>query len=429
MKPVLQVALDFVDLARAMKVAREAAAAGIGVFEAGTPLIKACGLEAVRALRKEFPRAKIVADMKIMDAGRTEAEIAFKAGANVVTVMGGASDATIREAVEAAANYGGEVMADLMEAAATLKRAKRIERLGVAALGVHLPIDEQMEGKIEFSFLKEVVANVTIPVAIAGGINSENVVAAVKAGASILIVGGAVTKASDTGKEIGRILKAVGTGKAVPTVLYRRVSEEHIREILLLVSAANISDALHRRGWLEGIHPVVSSVKMAGPAITVRTLPGDWAKPVEAVDMAGEGDVIVIDAGGVPPAVWGELATTSCVGRKVAGVVINGMARDIGDIRKLKFPLFAKLTGPQAGEPKGFGEINVPLRIGGVSVNPGDWIAGDDDGVVVIPKEQIVETVNRAMDVLEKENRIRTEIGDGNTLSGVMELLKWEKPK
>jgi len=94
---------------------------------------------------------------------------------------------------------------------------------------------------------------------------------------------------------------------------------------------------------------------------------------------------------------------------------------------KLKFPAYAKMITPTCGEPKGFGEIGVPIRIGKVKVFTGDWIVGDEDGVVVIPKDKAVEIANRAMDVLERENRIREEIKEGGTLSSVMELLRWEK--
>ena len=82
---------------------------------------------------------------------------------------------------------------------------------------------------------------------------------------------------------------------------------------------------------------------------------------------------------------------------------------------------------PNAGEPKGFGEINVPVMVGGISVFPGDWMVGDDDGVMVIPSDKVVEIANRAMDVLEKENRLRAEIQAGSTLSQVAYLEKWEK--
>ncbi|HLD28746.1 MAG TPA: bifunctional hexulose-6-phosphate synthase/ribonuclease regulator, partial [bacterium] len=128
------------------------------------------------------------------------------------------------------------------------------------------------------------------------------------------------------------------------------------------------------------------------------------------------------------PAVWGELATHSARIKGIAGVVIWGGIRDVGEIRKLEFPSWAKIITPQAGEPRGLGEMSVPLQLGGVLVKPGDWIAGDADGLMLIPKEQAAETANRAMDVLEKENRIRSEImKKRKSLAEVTELLKWEK--
>ncbi len=428
--PVIQVALDFTELKRALKVADEASACGLRWIEAGTPLIKSEGLSAVRSLRKQFPDAKIIADMKIMDTGRVEAEMAFKSGADIVVVMGNASDPTIAEAVEASANYGGEVMVDLLEDAATVKRAREVERLGAHYIGVHIPIDRQMTGNISFGLLREVVRAVKVPVAIAGGLNSENIVDAVNAGASILIIGGSITKSERIRESIELIQKAVATKKKIKTALYKRTSLDNVKETLLKVSTANVSDALHRRGWIHGLMPVLKgNFRVAGSVITVRTYPGDWAKPVEAIDIAREGDIIVIDAGGVRPAVWGELATNSALIKKVACVVIYGGVRDIEEIREMNLPVFAKIICPEAGEPKGFGEINVPIRIEGYTIYPGDWLVGDSDGVVVIPRDRVVEVANRAMDVLERENRIRKEIRDGGTLSSVTELLKWEKPK
>jgi 3-hexulose-6-phosphate synthase/6-phospho-3-hexuloisomerase len=184
---------------------------------------------------------------------------------------------------------------------------------------------------------------------------------------------------------------------------------------------------MHRWGDLKGIVPVSPGMKMVGTAVTVRTYPGDFAKPVEAIDVAQKGQVIVVDAGGAPPAIWGELATHSCLQKGVGGVVVHGAIRDTVEIRKMGFPAFSKLITPTAGEPKGFGEIGIALSIEGVLIRPGDWIVGDDDGVVVIPRAKAVEIANRAMDVLEKENRIRKEIDAGSTLAKVTELLRWEK--
>ncbi len=427
MKPVLQLALDFVDLRRALKVAREAVAGGVDWLEAGTPLIKSEGLEAVRALRKEFPKHTIVADMKIMDAGRTEVESAAKAGANIVDVLGAASDATIRECIEAGRNYGAEIIVDTIAVDRVRERAKEAEKMGANYVSVHIAIDEQMLAVGPFAKLREVAQAVDIPIAVAGGINSETAAEAVKAGASIVIVGGAISKARDARKATEEIKKAMRTQTAIKTDLYKRVSLPDVRKILQKVSTSNVSDALHRSGDLRGIKPITRGVKMMGPAVTVRTYPGDWAKPVEAIDQAKEGEVIVIDAGGAGPAVWGELATCSSLQKKLAGVIIDGAIRDTLEIRQLKFPAFARLIMPTAGEPKGFGEIGIPIKVGGVRISPGDWLIGDDDGVVAIPREKVVEFTNRAMDVLEKENRIRKEIEEGSTLSSVTELLRWEK--
>jgi len=427
MQPVLQVALDFLNLKRAIKVAEECVKGGASWLEAGTPLIKSEGLNAVRELRKRFPKAIIVADMKTMDVGRIETEAAAKAGADIACVLAAASDSTIRECVEAGKNYGIKIEADLIEVKDLKKRAKEVKKLGVDCIGVHIAIDEQMKGKDPFRSLREVAKAVNIPIACAGGVNSETAHLAIKSGASIVIVGGAISKSEDPAKAVKLINKAIKTKKGIQTELFKRVSEKNILKVLEKVSASNLTDAMHRQGALKGIRAISQGVKMAGPALTVRTHPGDWAKPVQAVDVAEKGQVIVIDAGGVGPAVWGELATHGAMQKKIAGIVVNGAIRDTSDIRKLKFPVFSKLSTPNAGEPKGLGKIGVPVTVGGVTVKNGDWIIGDDDGVVCIPREKSAEITNRAMSVLEQENRLRVEIDRGSTLAEVVELLKWEK--
>ena len=427
MKPVLQLALDFVDLKRAIKVAQAAMAGGVDWLEAGTPLIKSEGVEAVRELRRRFPRATIVADMKIMDAGRMEVEAAAKAGANIVDVLGAASDPTIRECIQAGKNYGARIVVDLIAVTDPVSRAKEVEKFGADYVTVHCSIDEQMEGKDPFETLRRVAQNVSLPVGVAGGINSETASLAEEAGASIVIVGGAITKAIDPEKAASTIKTAMDKMIAIPTKLFKRGSEAQIRDILQQISSANLSDALHRGGVMEGLRPLFPGARLVGRALTVRTYPGDWAKPVEAIDVAKKGDVLVIDTGGVGPAIWGELATHSAIQRGLAGVVIDGAIRDTPDIIQLKFAAFTRLIMPNAGEPKGLGEIGVPVMVGKRKVETGDWILGDGDGVVALPKSMAAEYANRGMDVLERENRIREEIKGGSTLSKVTELLRWEK--
>jgi len=428
MKPIIQVALDFDELPRAMKLAREAVEGGADWLEVGTPLLKSEGMAAVRALRGEFPDRKIVCDTKTMDAGRAEMEMAAKSGAGVGVVMGIAPDETVRDAIRAGKNYGIEVAVDLMGVADPVARAKQVASWGADQVCIHTAIDEQMAGRNPFETVAAVAKAVDIPVSVAGGINSETAADAVRAGARIVIIGGALTKAADARAATADLRRAVDELVAVQTDLYKRAMGEELYETFLLATTANISDGNHRAPGLAGISTVTPGLKLVGRAVTVRTYPGDWAKPVEAIDTAEPGSVIVVEAGGVPPAVWGELATHSAMERDLAGIVIDGAIRDTAMIRELKFPAFARHVCPNAGEPKGFGEIGVSIRISGVRICQGDWIVGDDDGVLVVPKERAAEIANRGQDCCEKENRIRAEITGGRTtLAKVSNLLRWEK--
>jgi 3-hexulose-6-phosphate synthase/6-phospho-3-hexuloisomerase len=424
----LQVALDFVELSRALKVAQAAAAGGADYLEAGTPLIKSEGLDAVRRLRELFPDRVIIADMKTMDAGRVEAEAAAKAGANVMTVCGTASESTIRECVEAGRHYGCDVAVDLLGVAEPAELVQRLAELGASWLNVHCPIDAQMHGEDPLGLLRRIRPLTKLIIAVAGGLNSETAAPAVEAGADVIVVGGAITKAIDPARAAADIRKAMDTGKPVATELFKRTGEQNVREILQTVRTANLSMAAHNQPCLAGIRPLTEGLSMCGPAVTVRTVPGDFSKPVRAIDVAHPGDVIVVDAAGQPPAIWGELATESAKNKGLAGLVVNGAVRDIADIRKLGFPVWTKLVTSHAGEPKGHGEINQPIEISGQRICPGDWIVADDDGVMVIPRDRAVELANRAADVLEMENRQRAEIRDGKTtLAKVVNLERWEK--
>lgn len=428
MTVILQVALDFVDLRRAIKVAEEAIEGGVDWLEIGTPLIKSEGMHAIRHFRKLFPKKTLIADMKTMDAGRAEMEMAAKAGANIAVVMADAPDSTIKECIEAGKNYGLKICVDCINSTKIEDRVADIENWGADYIAIHTAIDDQMYGKTPFDILQRICSRVKVPIAVAGGINSENVIDAINAGASIIIVGGYISKSKNARAATESMKSAVNEKRRISTTLFKRVAQEGVREALEKLSTANISDGNHRAEGITGLYPIYSNIKLLGNAVTVRTYPGDWAKPVEAIDIAKEGDVIVIDAGGVGPAVWGELATHSALQKKIRGAVIHGAMRDVAEIRKLNFPIFAKMAMPTAGEPKGFGEINVPIHISGIQINPGDWIVGDDDGLMVIPLLKADGWVNYGMDCLERENRIREEIvSEKSSLGKVIDVLKWEK--
>lgn len=425
---VLQVAVDVTTLKRGLQIAREAARGGAQWIEVGTPLLKSEGMETVRAFRRELKGKIIVADMKTADVGGAEVELAAKAGAHVVHVLGSSHDETIRDAVRAGKKYGAWIAVDLIGIPDKVKRARQVESFGVHHVTVHVGVDEQMVGLSPVEMVRKVAHAVSVPVAVAGGLNSESAPAVVRAGATIVIVGGALTKAKDPAAETRKILKAINARRAIPTELFRKYRQEELIEAFTLASTPNITDAAHRKGAMVGLRPVIKpGTKMVGRAVTVRTADGDWAKPVEAIDVAKPGEVIVVDAHGGTTAVWGELASWSSKVKGLAGVVVDGAVRDIPDILEMGFPAFARHTSPHAGEPKGHGEIGTDIVCGGQPVSTGDWVIGDESGVVVVPKERAVEIANRAVNVYETENRLREEIQRGSTLSKQLELEKWEK--
>jgi 3-hexulose-6-phosphate synthase/6-phospho-3-hexuloisomerase len=425
-RPVLQVALDLTELTRALQIAKEAVRGGADWIEAGTPLIKSEGMQAVRTLKVQFPDHMIVADMKIADTGALEVEMAAKAGAGIVCILADADDSVIAEAVRAARLYGVQLMADLINTPDPVPRAKQMESMGIDIIVAHVGIDQQMMGKSSIDLLAAITGEVTVPVAVAGGLDVVTAAQAVQHGAVMVIVGGAIVRSADVTGSTAAIRMSIDNPSLQP--VQKGSLDDRIREIFFRVSSPNVSDAMHRKGAMEGIISICGDVKMVGRAVTVQTFAGDWAKPVEAIDLASPGDVIVINNDSVTRvAPWGELATISCIKKGIAGVVIDGAVRDIDDIRKTKFPTFAKAIVPNAGEPKGFGEINAEIQCAGQVVNPGDWIIGDENGVVVVPKERAYEIARRALEVRKNEERIREEIRRGSTLSQVAELIKWEK--
>jgi len=427
MKPILQVALDLLNEHRAIKIAEQSIKGGVDWIEAGTPLIKSEGMDVVRKLKEKFPNKILVADMKTMDTGAFETEMAAKAGADVVCILGAADDSTIKDALKSARKYGAKIMVDLIGVKDKVKRAEELNKIGIDYIGIHVGIDEQMIGKKPIDILKKITKKTDIPVAVAGGLNSETVAEVVKAGATIIIVGGAITKAKDVKKATMEIKKAINKKEIIKTEFFKKYDKTELKKAFSLVSTPNISDAMHKTGAMKDIKPVKHGFHMVGRAITVRTMDGDWAKPVEAIDKAKKGQVLVIDVNGGKTAIWGELATWSAKKKGIAGVVIDGAIRDLEDIIKINFPIFSRYVAPNAGEPKGFGEIGAEINCGGQTVRDGDWIIGDDSGIVVVPQEIAQEIANRALDVKEQENRIREEIKQGGSLGTVVKVKKWEK--
>ncbi len=417
--------MDLLELDRSIQIAKEAVLGGADWIEAGTPLIKSEGMDSVREMKKALPGTKIVADMKTVDTGAMEVEMAAKAGADIVALLAASDNSTIEDALRAARKYGVQIMMDLLTVPDPVGRSRELEELGVDYICVHVGIDQQMTGKDTIDFLKQIVKEVKTPVAAAGGMDAVSAADAVASGAAIVIVGGSIVRSANVTESARKIRESIDNAQA--STAPKMSLEEEIVSLLRSVSSSNISDAMHRKGAMRGIHPLIPGKKIVGKAITVQTFAGDWAKPVEAIDLAGPGDVLVIYNGSNNIAPWGGLATLSCKIKGVEGVVVDGAVRDLQEIRPMDYPLFSSDVVPNAGDPKGMGEINSEIVCGGQTVRPGDYIVGDDSGVVVIPKERAYEIARRAKEVEKTENRLFEEISRGKTLSQVVSLQKWEK--
>jgi regulator of RNase E activity RraA len=156
---------------------------------------------------------------------------------------------------------------------------------------------------------------------------------------------------------------------------------------------ANVSDVMSRIAGTNRLRPMHGGGWLGGPALTVKTRPGDNLMVHKAIDLAKPGDVIVVDAGGsLINAIIGEIMSTLAEKKGVAGFVIDGSIRDAGAIRAGSFPVFAAGVTHRGPYKDGPGEINCAISIDGMIVEPGDLVVGDDDGVLCVPYDD-VETI------------------------------------
>jgi 3-hexulose-6-phosphate synthase len=203
--PIVQISLDLTSLDEALETARIAVDAGVDWLEAGTPLIQAHGLRAVERLRAAFPESPIVADLKIMDGGYLETEMAAKAGANLVVVMGRAHEATIRKSIEAGRKYGVKVMGDNLAAADRVACARWMEQLGVDFVVHHIGYDERrlVTGLSPMDELDAVVGAVSIPVQAVGGLTIQQAIACPAHGAPLVVLGAPLVIAANDFRPAG----------------------------------------------------------------------------------------------------------------------------------------------------------------------------------------------------------------------------------
>jgi 3-hexulose-6-phosphate synthase len=190
----LQLALDMLSTDAALEIATEVEAF-IDIIEVGTPLIKHEGIGVVKRLRARFPNKLLLVDLKTMDVGKYEADFVFDQGADLVTVLGVADNATILGAIHSAENHKRSVVVDLINVVNKVERAEFVKQLGADFIAIHSGIDQQHQGESPLKDLQRIKSAIASGVMVAGGINMASLPSIAALKPDVIIVGGAITSA------------------------------------------------------------------------------------------------------------------------------------------------------------------------------------------------------------------------------------------
>lgn len=174
---------------------------------------------------------------------------------------------------------------------------------------------------------------------------------------------------------------------------------------------ANIADMMNRMFCLDAKIRPMNAAPLCGPAFTISTRPGDNLLLHKALDMAQPGDILVVAAqGDLSNSIMGELMALWSIKRGLGGFIFDGAIRDIGTLKNMNIPIYASGITPAGPYKDGPGEINFAVSCGGVVINPGDILVGDEDGVVVIKPEDAPELLKKAQAKNLAEQKTMEEI-------------------
>ena len=192
------------------------------------------------------------------------------------------------------------------------------------------------------------------------------------------------------------------------------------------LSPTAYADGLARSQFM---HPIIHELwpqipRIAGPAYTVRCPPGDNLMLHAAIYRASPGDVIVVEAGSDDYAMSGGNVCAIAQKRNITGFVIDGVIRDLAEVRTARFPVFAKGVVPKPGVKETLGELQIPICCGGVRVSPGDMIVADEEGIAVIPQQQLDQVWQIAKARTEKDNATSLEDWEENHRAKIERLLQ-----
>ena len=219
----------------------------------------------------------------------------------------------------------------------------------------------------------------------------------------------------------------MSTYKAIRKIPSATQADPKVLAALRDIPVSALSDNMHRNIGTVGLHPYHMPVRltMAGTAVTARSRGGDNLTYLRALEFCRPGDVLLIDAGGdLNNAVVGGILSFYAATIGVVGIVIDGAIRDVAEIRKREFPVYARGVTHRGPYKDGPGEINVTVCVGGMVVNPGDIVVGDQDGLLAIPQEGVEELIVKARSVLEAEAETMRAMKEGRWSRAFIDALE-----
>jgi regulator of RNase E activity RraA len=215
--------------------------------------------------------------------------------------------------------------------------------------------------------------------------------------------------------------KAIRKNPSAPQVAAKIIAALHD------IPVAALSDNMHRNIGSVGLQPYhrPGHKTMAGTAVTVKTRGGDNFTPMRAFEFCRPGDVLVIDAGGdITNAVIGGILSFYAATIGTVGVVLDGAIRDVAEIRERDFPVYARGVNHRGPYKDGPGEINVPVSVGGMVVNPGDIVVGDQDGLMAFSRDEAELLIEKARAHLETEARTIQAMKEGRWDRSFLDALE-----
>ena len=199
----------------------------------------------------------------------------------------------------------------------------------------------------------------------------------------------------------------------------------NLNSFLNQVSSCQISDAYNqiarRSGVLYNLKSI-NNLKTWGRITTSKTNSDDWGTITLAIDEANDGDVLLVETSDMDAAIWGELASTCAKNNGLKATLVYGCVRDLDALLYMDYPIFACGFRPNAGSALRLGEINIDLELESIKISPGDFLYGDETGVVIIPKKLFNEVMNKTLEIKIKEKNIVDILNSGKSLSQVAGL-------